>query len=408
MSQAKDRRHRAVRLTDPGLEILKARLAEEWERKGDGKITRASRAELLAVSVGTADRILSQGGNDRAVLVLVFARLGIPWEDRYCELRQVETEDEPEDALEQEPAPSPRRRRLMLVLAAAIAAGILGLLLIVAPKSQPPLLEDPHGPVSQTLDVSRKAYHDADYDTAIRKVREAFRMAQHHALADQMAFCMSLEGDILAAKGDLEGAVESYTRATHFWGSLENAHGLASAIETLAVAEAKLGLLDQAEQHFQEALKICKSVKDPGVIGGILRGLGSTEAVRGNLASARKWYAAANLAIKEPGQEPMQLDLKALGALVLRDEGKSEEALKELQECLSAWKADGQPRWIAATLLQIGSVHSKMGNEVLARQQISEARQLYESVGDRRGSALCAQWLGSKVSAEAWRSEEYF
>ena len=87
-------RKRAVQLTPEAIESLKDALLIKWQ--GDrrlGKLTRETRAEILGLSVATADRVLSGKGADRSTLILAFRSVDLPWDDDYCAVVQKEAEN---------------------------------------------------------------------------------------------------------------------------------------------------------------------------------------------------------------------------------------------------------------------------------------------------------------------------
>jgi len=289
--------------------------------------------------------------------------------------------------------------------------------------------------LGQKITAARVAFDRAAYDEAALQVASAYKIAKRHRLADAMADCLRLEGDILAAGGALEEAADRYRQALPLWGPLlpedDDApdaasvavhyspgpegrsadHGLACLLNSYAVVEARLGRIDAAEDRFHEALQLCRALNDPGLVAAALRGLGSVEAVRGNAKQARKWYTAAGLALAEKPDEAFQRNLRALEALLQRDEGRLGEASTELGRCLDEWRQAGHPRWIAATLLQIASVHAREGRPEQAISAASEAGQLYARVGDRRGVALCESWKAWNLeasSAPSHLAEDYF
>lgn len=404
--ERRGRRQRAARLTDEGLQLLEGRLREVWLKSGEsGRLTRAARAAILELSVGTAERLLGQKGNDKAVLKQAFDRLGLPWDDGYCEPCPKDLEAEETS----EPSESPKRPRSWI--RPAIAAGalaIVGVGIFVSALPKPP---DPAAMVDARIAAIRKALDRADFVSAEKSAQEALRLAKHYRQAGNIAYSLQLGGGAMAAQGRLEEAVVSYKEALPFWTTLENAHERASLLDSLGVTEARLGRLDDAERHFAEALAVCRTVNDAGVTAGVMRELGSVEAVRGNFPAALKWYDAAIILIKDRAAEPMHVDLKALRALVCRDEGKHEQALKDLQECLSYWKQRGEHRWVATTLFQIASVHVVAGHRDLAEQTIRTAKGFFAEVRDKRGEQECEKWLAAKdpsVSDFNRRLEEYF
>lgn len=428
------RKSRAVRLTDEALALLRVRLAEEAERRKRGRLTRPLKAELMDVSITTSERILGQKGNDRAVLVHAFERLGIPWSEECWEPAHVDEEQTAADA--PEPDRGPQNQTQTWRRAAAAAVAVLATASLVAFVShrlngrQAPAIETDRRMLARAVTEARDAYDRADYDAAARQVAEAFRIAQHHRLADAMADCLRLEGDVLAAQGHLEDAATRYRHAIALWGPLEAGtttisdvsvhyspglesrsvdHGLACVVISNAVVEARLGRLDEAEEQFHRALVLCQSLDDQPMVGAVMRGLGSVEAVRGKLGAARRWYDAAALTLKDRPDPAFLRDLRALRALLLRDEEHLDRALSELESCLAEWRKASHPRWIATTLLQIASVQAAAGRVAPAIEAATEAQRLYGEVGDRRGIEVCEPWRNEPPTPHPHhRFEEFF
>jgi len=73
MSIAAKPRERAVRLTAEAREALRQALNACWHQSGaPGRLTREARADLMGVSIATANRILDGEGVDRSTLTNVF------------------------------------------------------------------------------------------------------------------------------------------------------------------------------------------------------------------------------------------------------------------------------------------------------------------------------------------------
>src|SRR4051812_4110967 len=79
-------RRRAVQLTPEALNNLKCALSEKWHlEERPGKLTREARAEILGISIATAERVLTGKGVDRPTLTLAFRNVGLSWHESYCE-----------------------------------------------------------------------------------------------------------------------------------------------------------------------------------------------------------------------------------------------------------------------------------------------------------------------------------
>lgn len=412
----KERRQRAVRLTDEGVELLMGRLQKVAQRSSpEVRLTRASRATFMGVSIGTAARILGQKGNDKMLLVQVFDSLGLTWDDRYCEVKPLDNEEPLTETLqEREPEalpapPIPRRRKFTGVLVAmSVVAPLAGLLWVKTMGSQPVAQADTEPSAHTKLDASRAAYLRGDYQEAERLASEAVEQAKTTTPSAKLAYALSLEGDILAAGGRLDEAIVRYKQALPFWDVLGKAQGYGALLESLGIAEARLGRLAEAQGHFEEGLKHREAINDSGVEAGLLRDLGNVAAVRGDLAGARRKYQEASLVIAHRPEELMHVDLKALQALLLRDEGKFDEALAELQQCLRVWQEQGQARWIGTTLFQIATVHLAAGNLEQAEVAFRTAKPYFEKVSDARGVQECSKGITGSTAPDLMRRVEEF
>lgn len=391
------RRQRAVQLTDSALELLRARLQEERAKSPNGRLTREARADLMGVSVATAERILSRSGNDRTVLIDAFAALSLPWNDEYCQPLSPVPRALPagEATLTGSPLTPPSKAALRPSRLQVVA--VLPLLL-----AAPWLLQYSMGSrfagdnsrlierrtaAVQAANAGREAYHRGDYGQASATAQRVFKVAKADQFADIAADALTLEGDVFAAQGRLTEALEKYREALPLWSTFGNIHGKGVLLEVMAVTEARLGMLAEARGHFLEGLEILQSLGPKHVHIGSLRGLGSVAAVQGDHALARKWYDDASRALDDQPDEAMQTDLRALQALLLRDEGRFEEARQELEACLEFWRKRKHPRWQATTHRQIASVLILAGDEDRAKRHATQALKLYNQVGDSLGAA---------------------
>jgi tetratricopeptide (TPR) repeat protein len=264
-------------------------------------------------------------------------------------------------------------------------------------------------------DRATEASNRNDFRTARDLVAEAVRLSRERRLADVLGDSLFQQAQLLQVEGRLSEAVATYQEALQMCKSLQEVELRVSVLENLGVAQARLGKLDEAEETLEECVQALRQLQRPKAsIAGPARYLGSVAAVRGDLRKARTWYDVASLELETKPDPGMIADVRALRALLLRDEGDYKRALAELRECLAFWQGrpDGpQTRWVAATLCQIASVHSAAGDQGQAEQELRRARKLYEQVGDRHGRAHCDQLLGKQglyASSLPKRIEEFF
>lgn len=379
MGDQSNRRQRAVRLTEEALALFRARLTEEWSRLGlPGRLNREARAALLEVSVSTAERIIHRKGNDRAVLQHAFAKIGLPWDESYCE---------PMPGGEQvQPTPPKQPVLRNTILRWGIPALILPTLLAAWAFTRRDNGVDPMS--YQLVESGRRAYHSGNYDEAERKLKLAAERSSSHRQEDQLAETFRLEGELRAAKGDFAGARELYNKALVIFDSFGTEWAEASLLEALGVVETKLGRYREAERHLTESLAVLRKLKDPRGAACTLRSLGVLYATQGDALKAHRHFFAAEQEMKQNPDENLLMDMRAQRALLASLEGDPAGALLELQTCLRHWERVGHRRWIATTQLQIAQVMARAGHGD-ADELAYAARKNYLSVGDQFGIDQC-------------------
>ncbi|HRI43562.1 MAG TPA: tetratricopeptide repeat protein [Fimbriimonadaceae bacterium] len=403
MGRDTNRRQRAVRLTAEALVLVQRRLVDDWQSTElDERLTWPVRAALLGVSTSTAKRILGRKGNDRAALIRALASLGLEWRDEYCEplptsiaalVPNVAQAEPPGSTDVTSPAEQSLRRPRKLVVGVVLASAALTIMGLLTFRPPVPDLPYEERPQVKALAVTRAAYHRAEYESARNLVKNAYRLAFDNTDPNTMSEAIRVEGEILAAQGDLEGATARYETALTFRTQFEETWARASLLIALAMAEQKLARYEDARSHLEAAYQDMIEVGDPGGIAEAARELGSFAARQGDLERARAYFDAASHAIRDRPDEAMHTDIRARRAMLLSDEGDHEAALKVLEECLNEWTKRAHPRWRATTLRQIGTVQWAAGQRAAARTSMNDALTAFESVGDRLGAQECKAWL---------------
>ena len=165
--------------------------------------------------------------------------------------------------------------------------------------------------------------------------REARHLAEDTHLADAMAESLRLEGEALAAMGKVDEAIGLYEKALPLWESMGLIHGKSSLLEAWGEAELRRGRSEVARKLLTESLAGLKKAGDMGGVAGVSRTLETIAADRGDIDEAYRWYDAAAKAIADRPDEPMHTDLRSRRALLKRDEGRFDQALADLDICLT-------------------------------------------------------------------------
>lgn len=349
--------------------------------------------------------------------MLLFERVDLEWDDAYCvPVATKGTSPEPISERREEPSAEPpvaalieppRRPEFRIAITLGIALLVLAVALALRPDDD---LSRVARTVISEMTAARQASDEEKYALARRHLAEATRLADWVGLVEAMAECVRIEADMLAAEGKLESAVDRYEQALPLWRSFDRPHGLGTLPEVLAVNQARLGRLDEADRNLRESLAVLEGAGLKDDAAGTMRSLGSLAAVRGDLPTARAWYANASKAIAHRPDEAMHIDLLALNALLQSEEGRHEEALRSLRPCLAQWEKRGHRRWTAATLLQIAAVEFRAGQDDRAMAALRRAKKLFENVMDQKGLAECDALLelGANALAVSTRRTELF
>lgn len=398
-------RKRAVRLTDEANALLKQRLFERWEAGGKGgRLTREARAELLGVSVSTADRILSQDGVDRNTLVLAFKSVGLDWDDSRCEYVVRSGDDDAEPKAVEAEVPQPKlRSRMRWILWPAL---ILCLLAAGPVYHEVTFFRDQNylysliGVFNKKMDGASEAFHAGNYPLAEDYIGQARKIALRLDSVEKVALARRIEADIAAAQGSLAEAKELYSEALQIRESMGDERSYPALQEALGDLETRTGDFKHAEIHLQKSLAGYQREKDPGGIAMAYRGLGSLAFERGQLDEASLMFSSAIGALQGKGPA-MEKDIEARQALVLRERGRYADARSVLQGCLTYWVKEEHPRWIAKTRWQLATVEAEAGNSRTARQLLVQAKEGYQRVGDRAGVADCDRALKDLLPTHA-------
>lgn len=384
MSTTKGTRKRAVRLTPEALRLLQDALVEGWQKSGDtGKLTRERRAELLGLSVVTADRLFRGEGVDRPTLILAFSSLGLKWDEAFCA---------PDATPATQPLPSPpdapsppevrqgQARLWPLVIGAIL---MFGLMMGSSYRSR---ASNWVARFNEMVALSERYYHRADYPTARLYLKEAMTLAQKQENVSRLSEAMRLAGDLERVTGNLSEARRYYFDAYRMRRSLQSTRNLASLLTYLGETETDLGLHADAAEHLQEALQRFTTEADLGGVVMVQRALGELAYARGNYVEARRNF---DLGLASAKGEAMRIDLLSLRALVQARQGDFRGAREQLDESYAYWSKQNHIRWIARMLLRRAEVELLAGEREQALRLLQESQSSYAQIGDQGGVREC-------------------
>ncbi|MBI5708383.1 MAG: tetratricopeptide repeat protein [Armatimonadetes bacterium] len=400
MGGQKQTRRRAVRLTVEALERMNHALVGVWDRdEREGKLTQEVRAELMGISLASANRVAARQGVDRATLILAFRSLGLVWSDSYCEFVERPDPGQPPMGGTEQVALSKtrtsRRRRWLILSVAAIVVCCTAVCfpLFVVPAIGAAVKNQNEWAVYIPLDDGTKRFHRGDFEGARTQIAKAVQIARRHELVAPLACAVRMAGDIAAAQGDFQEAKANYVQALELRRTLKDDVSQPAILEALGDIETKSGDLTSAEAHLRGSLEGYRRLKDRGGIAMASRDLGTLFFERGNLDAASSWFKASMQSLKGLHGGDMETDIHARQALVLRERGLFDDARAILASCLTYWRGKSHPRWVAQTEFQLGTVEVAAGNNGAAVQYFVRSRRGFSQFGDRAGQSACETWL---------------
>lgn len=327
-------RRRAVSLRPEAIDRLESALAEKWRVQEPGtRLTREARAELLRLSIPTAERLVRGQGIDRASAKLAFESVGLSL--RESDLISAEPNPPSESEVTgtdprheaSSSGRSPKRRLVVGVASVVIAVAALGG--IAATRAH--LMESRQESIRVAYDLGLAAYHQGRLDEAEVQVERLLRLAHDFDSLQGLAVYLRLAGDIRAARGDLKDAESLYAEALRIWLHRGSVARPAELYEALGNIQLRQGRLEAAKSSFLASLKGQQEVESAHGVAMAQRGLGSVAYEEGYYQDAIVRFKAALAELRKRPEPGMEIDIRGRMALVRHRLGESKVALEELQ-----------------------------------------------------------------------------
>lgn len=274
-----------------------------------------------------------------------------------------------------------------------------------------------------------------DAAEAFAEVLEMIRRSKDTANEAQV---LELLGMTEQDQGEYEKALRSYAQALEINKAAGNRRGEASLLMAIGTAHKDCGRYAAALDAYQKALGLARELESPDLEGPVLGNIGVLYKLLGQPDEALPYLSQAleKLLPREPensariylalgnvyddlGDDPKALEnygrsfelsnrindlvgvSMALGnkARILARSNQIESALKHFMLVRDANRATYDKDAEATTLLNIGSLHAKLSEEMQAQGAFDEARKIAEEIGDRE--ALWRAYVG--LGQTAWR-----
>jgi tetratricopeptide (TPR) repeat protein len=155
-----------------------------------------------------------------------------------------------------------------------------------------------------------------------------------------------------------------------------------------------IGQLDQAQEHFEQALGAWRGLGQPDRVAGSLRRLGFVAMARQRPDDAIGWFARALDEYRELADaRHIALALTDLGD-ALAETGRTDEAIEALTEAGSLLADSPDPYNQARVLTRLGRARERAGQSEMAVSHLDQALRAMREIGSARGEAEALLSLG--------------
>lgn len=375
-------RTRTERLRPEAVTHIENALNHRWaEQNPTRRLTQWARAELLGLSIPTADKLLRGEPVDRNTLKDALSKVGIPWDESLVVVETTVTPAKPDP---------PRKGYLRFVAAlASVAISLIAAFHFFASQHSIPEWQSKTESLIAQAEVE---YNQMEYVKARETARTARAMAEEHRSFELMSLALFMEGKVESVTATPESARRLYLQALELRSLFGDEHAYPPIYERLADVEVKLGNFQQAEGALLQAREGFRKEGHAMGVAEAERGLGTVAHHIGEYKKALRFYDQSLGSVPDTERADFEADIIGLRAMTLSAQGHHEKARKDLLEVLYYWKAKGHVRWVASTEFKLGQVALADSNEKLAQTHLSHALAGYQAVGDQTGVKLVANF----------------
>lgn len=257
----------------------------------------------------------------------------------------------------------------------------------------------PHESPSVSLPFERTA---ADAWAWFEMEREAMLAVGRHARARGNPGLAAVLGQYLAAFLEAgchwDEAMEFAACSVEHWRRVEHPAALCRSLLSLSAAHAQIREYPAAESAAEEALALARSLRDQNVVAEALKALGVLRWYSGQNSEALSLFEASSAIREEAGDRWELARLDNNLALTLVHMGRKQEAQERLQRAIAGFRATHDMRNLGKALANAGNLYIENREMDLARQSLSEALPIVNSLGSPYEVSTVKLSLGDLVA----------
>ena len=202
-------------------------------------------------------------------------------------------------------------------------------------------------------------------------------------------------GMIFYYSGELDKALEYFTKALNLATELDRKEGMAAELGNIGAVYSTKGELENAQDYFEKALKLSEGLGIKEVMAVQLRNIGNVNLNKGEHEKALGYYLKALKLDEGLGRKKeIAADLGNIG-IVYRIRGEIEKALEYFEKALKLDEKLGIKEGMTRALGNIGIVYQIKGEHDKALEYFQKALELDEELGMKEGIATELMNIGN-------------
>jgi predicted ATPase len=242
-----------------------------------------------------------------------------------------------------------------------------------------------------------------EYETAIEVVtdgREIDEMTDR-----EQCRLLAVEADAQLRRSAYEKARATANRQCELAREIDDTELEARGLLRLGRVANNQSEIDEAREHYRQALQRCQSVDDRHMVARARANLGNLARRTGDLEEAKAYYEAALVDFQAVGDRHMVAKLRVNLGVIAKDRGAYDEAREHYEQGLAELRAVDDRHSVAKIQSNLGVIATERGAYEEAREYQTQALEGLEAVDDRHGEAR-VRFRHSVVAARQGDYEE--
>jgi len=246
--------------------------------------------------------------------------------------------------------------------------------------------------------VAVEANHPEDAASLLREALPMKLELQDYVSAVDVLNSLALA---TADLGDLDEAERMLSTVEEVSRGLRDLRRLGAAFANRGIVRARRNQHADAEADFRTALRYARADGDPIRELLAMLNIGSSLADQGRFGDAMRWYRRAASWASEAGTAAVEVRLRRGLALMLLRTGRYREALPEVEQAYETAQELGLRHLAAECLADRAALNAELGEDDLAQEGLEVARQEFALLGDSEWEARVLRNLAQVTFRQA-------